>query len=672
MIRYPLVSSPTILRTKTHSWRGRVVLLTILTGGFAVRLFRLGQQSLWYDETVSAFLASRHPVDLVAHTARDIHPPGYYLLLHNWTALAGQSEFVLAFFSVSFGLLLIPLTYSLARLLTTPRVALWSALLVTISPYNIWYSQEVRMYTLGAALGVIATYCLLKAAPADRIQYWLGYVLAAALGLYTLYYFAFLLITINGFIIVRQLIIRRSLRALIVANLYVLIAYALWIPTAWRQVTNPPVPPWRSFPQWNQLLIESWTALSLGQSVEPGFVWPVLLLTLALIVLGVLYLRTLHARRPVAPLLLLYTFGPLLLIYLLSLVAPLYHVRYLFTYATGFYILLGAGLVWLAHHAPRWAAAGAAIILVAASAYSIYQLHFNPRYEADDFRAAVDFIERRWQPGDVILTNAGYTYPTFLYYDGSLPNLQTRRLVPYRPPSDCCTPLLLQTGTVDGDPQLGWGDPQADFYPMTAAETLDALDRLKQDFSRLWLLRAYDTVTDPDAVIRSWLAENTTPIEDQPFSGETNIRVQGFLLSPPAPQGVIAPLEDGIVLSGGSLPQQSWRAGQTIPIKLWWTATHTPTADYKASLKLWAPEAKLAAQGVDIWPGGTLHRATAWSPGETIYHPMALSLPSNLPAGQYWLNVELYHPETFQPLRRQDTGETAVTLGPVTVEERID
>ena len=331
--------------------------------------------------------------------------------------------------------------------------------------------------------------------------------------------------------------------------------------------------------------------------------------------------------------------------------------------------MLAAGIAWLAHRATIWTAAGVAAILVAASFYSIYQFHFNPQYRADDFRTAVDFIERRWQPGDVILANAGYTYPAFIYYNTSLSDLQIQRLVPYTPPDDCCLPLLLQTGTIDGDPQLGWGDPQADFYAMSTTDTIDALEQLSQSYTRLWLLRAYDTVTDPNALIRTWLAENTIPIENQKFSGESNIRAQGFLLPlSTTPTGQIALLEDNLRLAGGTLPDQSWQAGQTIPVKLWWSASNQPSVDYKASLKLWTPEAKLAAPGVDEWPGGTLHRATTWQTDQTVYHPMALDLPSNLPAGQYWLNVELYHPETLQPLPRQDTGEGSISLGAVVVE----
>jgi hypothetical protein len=254
-------------------------------------------------------------------------------------------------------------------------------------------------------------------------------------------------------------------------------------------------------------------------------------------------------------------------------------------------------------------------------------------------------------------------------YYADLPQLERRRLVPYQPPSDLSRPLLLQTGTIDGTPQLGWGDPRSDFYAMREADAVAGLENLSRDFSRLWLLRAYDTVTDPAGLIRTWLAENTIPIEDQLFSGESNIRTQGFLLPQPAPpSGDPIRFADGMALAHWHLPDRIWQAGQTIPVKLWWLTTTPPTVDYKISLKLWTPEAELVAQGRDQWPVGTLYRATDWPIGQTVYHPVRISLPPDLPAGQYWLNVELYHPETFQPLARLDGADPVVTLGPVVVQ----
>ena len=91
------------------------MLPAILLLAFGLRVVRLGAESLWYDETVSAYLAGQRLPDLVAHTARDIHPPGYYLLLHGWSRLAGDSDMALAYSSLFFGVLLAALAYRLGR-----------------------------------------------------------------------------------------------------------------------------------------------------------------------------------------------------------------------------------------------------------------------------------------------------------------------------------------------------------------------------------------------------------------------------------------------------------------------------------------------------------------------------------------------------------------------------
>jgi mannosyltransferase len=651
--------------------RYKSLLVVIMLLGFALRLYRLGADSLWYDETVSAFLAAETVPELIGHTTRDIHPPGYYLLLHFWTLAAGQTEFALTFFSVISGLLLIPLTYRLARYLTGQSIAIWAALLVTISPYHIWYAQEVRMYTLGALLGLWAAYCGLRALAAPKVfRYWSGYLFAAALGLYTLYYFAFLLLVINCFFvlyILRPRLNGSALRSLVMVNSLVLLIYLPWLPIVWRQATEPPVPPWRtsaSLSLWSTLL-ESWSVLAFGQSLEPAPFWPILLLSLALFILGLLYLTFQPSTFFFA-----YTFGPLLLIYLLSFVTPLYHVRYLFIYSPPFYIILAAGLAWLMARRWLWVSVVTASLLLATCFFSLYQYHVDPRYRADDYRAAVHFIQSHWQPGDVIMVNAGYVYPAFLYYT-HLPNLQRQRLVPYARPVSIGQPLLWQTGSINGASHLGWGDPRSDFYAMSAADTLAALEAISHDAARLWLLRAYDTVTDPAGLIRTWLAEHTIPLEDEPFAGESNIRAQGFLLSganalPSAGQTV--QFDDGMALVGWSLPEQAWQAGQTIPVRLWWRADHSPRVDYKMSLKLWTATAKLAAQGQDTWPVGTLYRATVWPPGQMVYQAAEIALPGDLAPGQYWLNVELYHPETALPLPRLDEADPVVTLGPVLLE----
>ncbi len=320
--------------------------MLIILAGTALRLFRLGADSLWYDETVSTYLAGSRLPELLRHTAGDIHPPGYYVLLRGWLVLMGYPtghadphgiglEFSAAFFSLFFGVLLIALVYALARRAANRQVGLIAALLVALSPYNVWYSQEVRMYTLGAALGVVVVYALLRIAGTGQMAdsrcqggrdvdggecvfWWAVYAIAAAAGMYTLYYFIFLLIPLNLWVLWqiamadgKWQIANRSHRDATGSPAPASSFQPLQLPASSlaprqprRRVAVRTVDPGRvpagdeparpavahAPDLWNALH-ESWTALSLGQSA-PSWLWPALLLTLGLYGLGLVALQS--------------------------------------------------------------------------------------------------------------------------------------------------------------------------------------------------------------------------------------------------------------------------------------------------------------------------------------------------------------------------------------------
>lgn len=652
-------------------------LTLLLLIGFALRLYRLGAQSLWYDETVSAVLAQKSAAALIAHTARDIHPPGYYLLLHGWRSLAGGSEFALAFFSVMFGMLLIAVVYALARRIAGGRAALWAAGLMAASPYNLWYSQEVRMYTLGAFLGVLAViFALMAFAPelisarpknVSRRRWAIGYALIAASGLYVLYYFAFLLIALNLFLLI-FLLRRRKVIPWLAANLGAAVLYLPWIPIAWRQATQPPVPPWRSVIPLGDILLESWNALAVGESIQPAQVWWALAIAAIVFALGIIVLKR-PAHRILLPTL---TFVPLGIIIAAPLVtgSPLYHVRYLFTYSPPFYIILGAGLAWLWQRRRALAVVGAGVWL-AASGWAIVELHTNPRYAADDLRGAVAILQDKWRPGDVILVNAGYTYTALrVYFSAPVDGYQ--RLTDFDPQAkhNLYAPLVLETGTVDGDPALGWGDPRSDFYAMSTAETIAALERVKENYARIWMLRAYDTVTDPQGVIRQWLAENTRLVDDMPVAGPSFFRVQGFDTGaqPNPPQPLEATFGGKFGLRGIVPLGQQYHPGDAIFVTWWLDVVADVSAEppYAVSLKLWDAQGNLAAQ-VDEWPAGNQFFSPQWQPGDTIRYPMRLILPDSLSAGQYWLDMIIYRSDTGEPLAVDGTDKTTVNLGRIEI-----
>ena len=134
--------------------------LLVILIAFTVRFHHLGTQSLWNDEGNSLRLAQRSVGDLIDAAGRDIHPPGYYLALKGWIALAGQSEFSLRALSALAGVLTAAVTVALGRALFSRAAGIMAGLLVALSPFAVYYSQETRMYAQLALLSVLSMWAL--------------------------------------------------------------------------------------------------------------------------------------------------------------------------------------------------------------------------------------------------------------------------------------------------------------------------------------------------------------------------------------------------------------------------------------------------------------------------------------------------------------------------------
>ena len=125
--------------------------------------------------------------------AADGFPPLFGVLLHWWLEIAGTPE-AARWFSVVIGLLAIPVIYQLGRLVGGQRVGELSALLLAISPIHVWYSQEARAYALFFLVALVALWRYEVARRSDRAADWAWYGAACIAGLYTHYYFAFVVL----------------------------------------------------------------------------------------------------------------------------------------------------------------------------------------------------------------------------------------------------------------------------------------------------------------------------------------------------------------------------------------------------------------------------------------------------------------------------------------------
>ncbi len=134
--------------------------------GTVLRLYRIGAQPLWLDEASSLRFARLSLAQLWSWSSivDPGNPPLYYSVLHGWLRF-GDSEAALRIPSMVFGVLTIPLVYALGRTIRDHRLGLVAALLFAISPFQVWYSQEARGYslvTLGATSAMLGVAYLLR------------------------------------------------------------------------------------------------------------------------------------------------------------------------------------------------------------------------------------------------------------------------------------------------------------------------------------------------------------------------------------------------------------------------------------------------------------------------------------------------------------------------------
>jgi len=124
------------------------------------------------------------PKVLTGTFSSDTHPPGYYVLMWMWTKCFGTGIWALRLPAALLGIASIPLVFWLGTL-TEQRTAGWvAAALLALSPYQVFWSQVARMFTLACFLGLLATCLLLVIAKDRRAPRWLGflYVLVVLLG----------------------------------------------------------------------------------------------------------------------------------------------------------------------------------------------------------------------------------------------------------------------------------------------------------------------------------------------------------------------------------------------------------------------------------------------------------------------------------------------------------
>ncbi len=209
--------------------RGHGALLLIVLLGLALRLHTLGGDAFIEDEIYTLRVASGDLGSVLGSGGDPSHPPLWYLLLHIIPGATSGSEFALRLPSAILGTLSLPLLYRVGRPLagsawrspsappsdartlrlssqvrahersswsrTGERVGLLAALFMAVSLFQVFWSQNGRMYAAFTFFSLLSMDAYLRLGDGRR-RTWLLYAAATGAGLYT-HYFTGLLVAVQ-------------------------------------------------------------------------------------------------------------------------------------------------------------------------------------------------------------------------------------------------------------------------------------------------------------------------------------------------------------------------------------------------------------------------------------------------------------------------------------------
>lgn len=125
----------------------------VVAAGVAGRF--LAPAGLWLDESLSVDIAGLHLSRIPGALVQDGSPPLYYLILHYWMLVFGQSDFAVRALSGIISTATLPFLWAAGDRAGGRRTA-WAALLLgASSPWAIYFGTDARMYSFMALEAIL-------------------------------------------------------------------------------------------------------------------------------------------------------------------------------------------------------------------------------------------------------------------------------------------------------------------------------------------------------------------------------------------------------------------------------------------------------------------------------------------------------------------------------------
>jgi len=386
------------------------ILITLLAGTL-LRVYRLTSSSIWHDEGYTMWLVRYNFVEIIKRTARDVHPPAYYLILKPWITIFGASEFSARFLSVVFSVGIIWLTYKIVKEIWSKEAAFYSSLFVALSPFMIRFGQEARMYGVVAFFTTLASYFFVKYLKEGQKKWLVWYIPAMVAACYTQYYAFFAVISHWA---IAALFTKKG-RGLLdgrwwAANIAIFVAYLPWFPVAYKQITRVSGSYWIR-PEWitgktipNSLF--QFITYSHLDNMNNSVYW---ITAITLILSTVFFLRKYKTGISLS----IFGYLPMILVFAISrFKTPIYQDRYFPFSAVAIFVIWGILITLIKN---RYFKIVAGVLAVVVLLRGNVVMHRGVDHK---MKEVANLVESQKQPGDIILSGELYSFLDGTYYFG--------------------------------------------------------------------------------------------------------------------------------------------------------------------------------------------------------------------------------------------------------------
>lgn len=374
-----------------NRWIQYVLLAIITLLAFALRFYKLGDWSFWYDESYT--LRDVRRLFELGLLDQQVSRTLIYLVVN----ALGTSEFTARLAPALIGVLSIPILFFPIRQMLGPGVALLASLFLAINPWHLYWSQNARFYTALLLFYTLALLVFYFGIEKDKPWYMVLTLVLLGLAVQERLFAVFLVPVIAAYLLILRFLpfekpagLRwRNILILLIPSLLIGVLYSLEFiqdPQKWLRgfswVNNNPF--------W----------------ILSGVVFYVGLPFMCMGAVAAIFM--LVNKNRAALLLALAAVFPLAALMALSLFQYTAN-RYAFVSLTSWLILAALG-VWLLFTQSKglgWVLAVGALLILTLEPISEAYLYY--RYQngnRDDWKAAFTLINRLKEPGDqVVVTN---------------------------------------------------------------------------------------------------------------------------------------------------------------------------------------------------------------------------------------------------------------------------